>query len=324
MKELLRKFTNARVLVFGDVMLDTYLQGSVDRISPEAPVPVLNVVEKRSVPGGAANVAMNVRGLGAEVFLVGAVGEDAEGVEVRDVLEASGITSRHLVSAGERPTTVKTRLIAHQQQVARFDREDVSDHSTEEIEELWKVLEPLTEACDAAIVSDYAKGVVGQDICSRLITKLRSLGKPVLVDPKGTDFSKYSGATLLTPNEKEALAAASHALDTESALESVARYLIETVEVDALLVTRGEKGMVLYEAGNPPVQIDAHKRYVYDVTGAGDTVIASLGVAAAAGADLSDACELANLAAGFVVERLGTSAIALDELLREAEAAGSS
>ncbi len=324
MKELLSKFKDTKVLVFGDVMLDTYLEGSVDRISPEAPVPVLNVSGRRSVPGGAANVAMNVKGLGGNVILVGAVGSDQEAEELRRVLAEAGIEDSGLVAFDGRPTTVKTRLIAHQQQVARFDREDPSWLQTKESEELWSALEPLLEACDAVIISDYAKGLVVPDACMRLITKMNQLRRPVLVDPKGVDFSKYSASTILTPNEKEAYAAVGHHSPGESDLETIGMYLIDRLELKSLLITRGEKGMAYFEAGEDPETIAAHERKVYDVTGAGDTVIATMGVAAAAGAELRQAAELANLAAGLVVERVGTSPIRIDELFQEVEAAATS
>ena len=317
MRELLENIKGRRILVFGDLMLDTYLEGTVDRISPEAPVPILKVSQKRSVPGGAANVAMNVRGLGAECTVAGVVGEDQGAKELLSALSDRGISHEPVVRSSDRPTTVKTRLIAHHQQVARFDDEENDPLSPSEAEELWKSLEGLVDRSDVVIVSDYAKGTVARDLTLRLITKTKQVGKVVLVDPKGTDFLKYSGASLLTPNEKEAFAASGLDPLNGPAIEDAARSILDLTRVGSLLVTLGEKGMAIFEPSVDPVLIHAHERKVFDVTGAGDTVIAALGAAIAAGADLRAAAELANLAAGIVVERLGTTAITAEDLERE-------
>lgn len=317
MKELLEKFKDVRVLVVGDLMLDAYLSGSVDRISPEAPVPILHVNGRRSVLGGAANVAANVRGLGASATAAGVAGTDSEAAEMLEAMNKAGIGSEGVVISDSRPTTVKTRLIAQHHQFARFDREVSVSIVEEESAELVKRLEYLIGSSDAVIISDYAKGVVTPEICTRLITIASEAGVPVFVDPKGANYEKYRKASLLTPNEREALEAAGSMTSENVSVEEAGELLRCGLDVPALIVTRGERGITIFEEGQKPRTIGAHERKVFDVTGAGDTVVAAIAVASAAGADLGTAAELANLAAGCVVERLGTSAVTLEDLRRE-------
>ncbi|MCO6509248.1 MAG: D-glycero-beta-D-manno-heptose-7-phosphate kinase [Aridibacter famidurans] len=321
MNELLEKFRGIKVLVVGDLMLDTYLSGSVDRISPEAPVPILHVKGSKSVLGGAANVAANVIGLGASANVAGVAGTDREAADLIEALAAAGIGSEGVIVSGARPTTVKTRLIAQHHHFARFDREAVEDLDEDETRELAECLDKLVDEADAVIVSDYAKGVVTSEICMRLITKANDNEIDVFVDPKGVNYQKYRSAALLTPNEREALEAARFLGFEGDTIEYAGEKIRESLELPALIVTRGERGMTIFEEGKTPLGIEAHERKVFDVTGAGDTVIAAVAVARAAGAELFKAAELANLAAGFVVERLGTSAVSLSDLEREMEAA---
>lgn len=321
MNKLLERFGGVSVLVFGDLMLDQYLSGSADRISPEAPVPILKVSGRRSVLGGAANVAANVRGLGARVSVAGVVGKDPEAAELIQALEAGGINGDGVLVSGNRPTTVKTRLIAQHHQFARFDRESSAPLDDHEFDTLAETLEKALPEADAVIVSDYAKGVVTASICTRLITKAVDSGIPVFVDPKGVNYSKYKHSALLTPNEKEAVEAARFLGFNDGDVAEAGEYLRSALELPALLVTRGEKGMTLFQADGEPANLRAEERRVFDVTGAGDTVIATVAVAFAAGADLVTAAELANTAAGSVVERLGTSAVSLEDLTTGPEAA---
>lgn len=316
---MIEKFAGVRVLVVGDLMLDRYLSGSVERISPEAPVPILRVRSRHSVAGGAANVAANVKGLGAKVTLVGAVGDDEAGEELLRALDANGTGSGEAVCFRNRPTTVKTRLVANHQQVARFDSEEDSPLSEEDEEVILERASVLAENADVAILSDYAKGVVGERLSMRLITKMRSIGKPILVDPKGKAYGKYKGATLITPNEREAIEASSNGTGRPLSLEEIGSLLVGNLELEGLLITQGDKGMTLFRNDRPPEHLPAHERNVYDVTGAGDTVIATLAVAIGAGADLLESSRLANLAAGAVVERLGTSAVTAGDLRKELE-----
>jgi len=314
MKELLKRFTEVHLLVIGDLMIDLYLGGSVDRVSPEAPVPILKVDHERRVLGGAANVAANVKGLGAEVTLAGIAGNDFEGGSLDSLLRSGGIDPAGILWSETRPTTVKTRLIAQHHQLARFDREVSEQADGAEANSLWKIVEPLIESTDGIVVSDYAKGTVSDEFLARLITKTNQAGKRLYVDPKGSDYSRYSGASVLTPNEKEAYEAARYAGFKGKSPSEIGRHLLNSLELDALLVTLGEKGMELFENGREPQRLEAQERKVFDVTGAGDTVIAALATAHAAGADLFSAASVANLAAGIVVERLGTSSISVEEL----------
>lgn len=315
MKEVLRKFCDVQVLVVGDLMLDTYLQGRADRISPEAPVPILHVEEKRSVPGGAANVAANVIGLGAKVTIAGVVGSGDEGEELISLLSGQGISDKGIVRSTSRPTTVKTRLLARHHQFARFDREMTEPLSSQEDADLWGSLKDILKEFDVIVISDYAKGVVTKEICARLITQASDAGKPLVVDPKGNNYRKYSGASVLTPNEKETFEAARFLGSDADSIEEAGGFLRSELGIPSLLVTRGERGMTLFRESSKFVTLSAFERNVFDVTGAGDTVIATVAVALAAGADLEEAAGLANLAAGCVVERLGTSAVTVDDLL---------
>lgn len=312
--ELIGKFSKVRVLIVGDVMLDRYWWGSVSRISPEAPVPVVKLERTTAAAGGAANVAANVVGLGAEALLVGVVGNDGEGALLSEILEAANISPRRLVTTDERPTSVKTRIIAHSQQVVRVDSEQVAPISESVAERVFKAIEQIIEYADIVIVSDYAKGLLTENLLSRLITKCSSDRKNILVDPKGKDYTKYTGATLLTPNQKEATEAVGLEDFEENLVEKAGKALLEKISTDSVLITQGEKGMTLFLGDGATHRFEALARNVYDVTGAGDTVIATLAVAIGAGLDFFDAARLANIAAGLVVEQVGTTAITLEML----------
>jgi rfaE bifunctional protein kinase chain/domain len=308
-QDIFAKFSQVKVLVVGDVMLDRYWWGTVDRISPEAPVPVVRLKNSDIAAGGAANVAANIAGLGATPYLVGLIGNDREAEELKGALEARGIDPRHLHALDERPTTVKTRVVAHNHHVVRIDSEHSEDIGAEDSEKLWQRIGPMVETVDVVLLSDYAKGTLSSAVLGRLIAACRAQNKPLLVDPKGRDYRKYAGATLLTPNRSEAV----HAAGLED-LEQAAEKLIADVELASLLITQGEHGMTLYTKGEASLNFPAVARKVYDVTGAGDTVIATLAVALAAGHDLARATRLANIAAGLVVEEVGTTVIDLARL----------
>lgn len=307
--EILRMSSGVRVTVVGDIMLDRFWWGSVDRISPEAPVPVVTLDRMTEAAGGAANVAANVVGLGATVRLIGLVGDDPEAEALSNVLRSSGIDCESLISQAGHATTVKTRIIAHGQQVVRLDQERriSPDFSAAESVDEW------LENADVVIVSDYAKGFLTTDMLSRLITTARRLNVPVLVDPKGKEYGKYSGATIITPNRKEALDACKLEDVDEAVIQTAGVELLESVGCDAVLITQGDRGMSLFQ-GEVRTDFPARARKVYDVTGAGDTVIATFATSIGAGADFLAAAELANFAAGLVVERIGTTAIRADEL----------
>jgi rfaE bifunctional protein kinase chain/domain len=313
-KELFEKFSKVKVLIVGDVMLDRYWWGSVSRISPEAPVPVVKLEKMSVAAGGAANVAANVVGLGAETLMVGLIGNDSEAKALSDILEASGISPNHLISLNNRQTSVKTRIIAHSQQVVRVDDEEITPITQTEAERILNDIEKIFDEADIIIISDYAKGFLVENLLSRLITKCKSEKKKILVDPKGKDYSKYTGATLLTPNQKEATDACGFEDFEENLVERAGKTLLDKFSNDSVLITQGEKGMTLFQGDGSVHRFDAMARNVYDVTGAGDTVIATLAVGIGAGLNYFEAARIANIAAGLVVEQIGTTAISLEML----------
>jgi rfaE bifunctional protein kinase chain/domain len=300
--------TRARVLVVGDVMLDRYWFGEVERISPEAPVPVVHVARTEERPGGAANVARGVRALGGRVTLLSVIGADEAGSSLERLVRDAGIDAI-LHRDRSLPTTVKLRVIGRQQQLLRIDFETRPSH-----EVLAAKLAEYTaqvDRHDVVVLSDYGKG--GLAHIATMIEAGRAAGKPVLVDPKGEDFSRYRGATVLTPNRAEFRLIAGAWTD-EAALTAKAQALRVSLALDALLVTRSEEGMTLYTAAGRD-HIPAQAREVFDVSGAGDTVIGTLGLLIGAGADLGAATRIANAAAGIVVGKLGTAVVTREELL---------
>jgi len=317
---LLRAMRRQRVLVVGDVMLDEFLWGSVSRLSPEAPVPVVRVARQSFHLGGAANVAANVRALGGQAVAVGVVGDDEAGRRLRAALDAPGVEDGLVVAPEPRPTTVKTRIIAHHQQVVRADRELAEDVPAEVEDALLERLRALLPSCTAVVVSDYQKGVVTRGLMKVLVPLARRRGLPVLVDPKVRHFTLYRRATLVTPNQQEAEQATGLAIRDDDALRAAGQRILRQVGCEAVLITRGEQGMALFPRQGRPVLIPTAARQVYDVTGAGDTVIATLALSLGAGAALAAAAVLANHAAGVVVGKLGTATAAPDEVLAALEA----
>jgi len=306
-RKLRAQVRRARVLVVGDVMLDRYWFGDVDRISPEAPVPVVKVDRVEERPGGAANVARNVAALGAKASLLSVVGRDEAGQRLRRLLRESRIAAT-LHNDATVATTIKLRVIGRQQQLLRADFETLPGH--EVLASKLKDFRRLLKSCDVVILSDYGKG--GLAHIARMIALARRLGKPVLVDPKGDDYSRYRGATLVTPNRAE-LRAVIGGWRSEAMLSAKAQALRQRLGLGAVLVTRSEEGMTLYRRGQR-LHVPAQAREVYDVSGAGDTVIAAVGVMLAAGFDLAGAVRMANRAAGIVVGKFGTAVVHPDEL----------
>lgn len=305
--QLLERLTTAKILVVGDVMLDRYWFGEVARISPEAPVPVVRVTRSEERPGGAANVALNIASLGATSVLLSVIGDDEAGTTLESLLTASAIES-HLYRDASIDTTVKLRVIGRQQQLLRIDFETTPDH--EVLLSKLSRFSDLLKSVDLVILSDYGKG--GLKHIETMIQQCRNAGIPVLVDPKGDDYRRYRGATLLTPNTSEFRQVAGPWKDDE-AMAKKAENLRQELGLDALLVTRSEEGMTLYQAGAVTHE-PALAREVYDVSGAGDTVIATLGVALASGLSLTEAVRLANRTAGIVVGKLGTATVSQQEL----------
>jgi rfaE bifunctional protein kinase chain/domain len=318
-REILAGFDRVKVLVVGDVMLDRYFWGTVSRISPEAPVPVVKLEKVTLTAGGAANVAANVSSLGAQAFLVGAVSNDEGGRELPKVLAENQVSAEYLVQFENRPTTTKTRVVAHQQQVVRIDDEHADPLNEAQAAAFWRKIEELLPAADVVILSDYAKGCLCDSVLANTIETARKLNKPVLVDPKGRDYLKYRGATLLTPNKGEASAASRIDITDKVSCQQAGQKLLTDVHLDYLLITLGEDGMQLFEKGKESRNFPAVARKVYDVTGAGDTVIATLAVALGAGADLAAAAQIANAAAGLAVEQVGTAAVKKKELIEQLE-----
>jgi D-glycero-beta-D-manno-heptose-7-phosphate kinase len=311
---LVERLPGQRVLVVGDVMLDEYLAGDVRRISPEAPVPVVELGSRTLAAGGAGNAAANIAGLGGVSTLGAMVGADEHGEQLREVLKLAGVDFGGAVTDGLRPTTTKTRVVAGQQQVARVDHEDASPLSdpAREVLEAW-----YADACahaDAVLLCDYAKGLLTAEVCASLIAHARAADLPVVVDPKGTDYRKYRGATVITPNLSEVETATAHLRPRPVDADAAAGLLLAELPGTAVLLTRGPDGMTLLEAGAAPVSVPADTRHVFDVTGAGDTVVATVTVALAAGASTRTAMVLANHAAGLVVARPGTTTLQLEEL----------
>ncbi len=317
--ELLHLGRDQRIAVVGDAMLDVYLRGDVDRISPEAPVPVVRVTERKLALGGAANVAQNVSAIGAECDLVCAVGTDREGEQLRKMLESVASESGSIVNVA-RPTTTKTRVLARAQQVVRFDEEEDSDISGVEAEAIMLRVTDAIAAADALVLEDYNKGVLSSALAVSAIASARSRGIPVVVDPKYRNFFGYQGATVFKPNRRELEAALGAAIDLDhpETLPAVLRRL----GVDNLLLTLGEAGMVLIGTDGEVGRVPTTAREVYDVVGAGDTVTAYLGTMLAAAATAAEAAVIANFAAGVEVAKLGAATVTIEEVVEAYDAFG--
>lgn len=301
-------FPTGRVVVVGDVMLDRYWHGSTNRISPEAPVPIVKVENDEFRAGGAGNVALNAASLGSTVSLVGLVGRDEAALLLRKRLENGGVHCS-LLEAPQHPTITKLRIISRHQQLIRLDFE--TPFAATEADGIAAAFKSRLAGAGAAVLSDYGKGTLSDT--RQLIDTARELGVPIIVDPKGTDFKRYSRATLITPNMSEFEAVVGHCADEQAVLER-GEALRTDLELDALLITRSERGMTLLQSNLPPLNLPTRARDVFDVTGAGDTVVAMLGAALACGLRLPEATALANLAAGVVVGKLGTATVSTEEL----------
>ncbi|MFT6133064.1 MAG: D-beta-D-heptose 7-phosphate kinase/D-beta-D-heptose 1-phosphate adenosyltransferase, partial [Shewanella sp.] len=310
MKVSLPAFENARVLVIGDVMLDRYWVGPTGRISPEAPVPVVKINQIEDRPGGAANVALNIATLGGHVQLAGIVGQDETAQALTQGVKVFGVEPQWLTVA-DKPTITKLRVLSRNQQLIRLDFEEQFDKATSQA--LFAQSEAILDNVDVLVLSDYAKGAIDEP--KDFIAKARAKGVKVLVDPKGHDFARYHGASLITPNMSEFEAVVGTVTSEDDLIEK-AQKLIKLHDFDAILVTRSEKGMTLVSQSQPELHIPTVAREVHDVTGAGDTVISALATSIAAGASLAQACAIANTAAGVVVGKLGTSTVSRIELIQ--------
>lgn len=313
MVQLIQRMTGSRVVVVGDIMLDRYLIGDTDRLSPEAPVPVVTVRERHSALGGAANVAANVVALGARCLLVGAIGDDVDGVAIRQELAVARLEDRHVLPVAGRPTTSKTRIIARGQQIVRIDDEvDTLLDKADRSRLIAAAREALADA-DALLLEDYNKGALAPDLILAVMEVAKRRGIPVVVDPKYRQFFEYAGATVFKPNRRELESALGAAVDLQNgdALPQV----LSRLKVDNLLVTLGAEGMVLVTKDGGLTHIPSIARQIYDVSGAGDTVTAWMGTALAAGASVREAAQLANYAAGVEVGKPGVATVSPEEVL---------
>ncbi|MBI3553643.1 MAG: D-glycero-beta-D-manno-heptose-7-phosphate kinase [Elusimicrobia bacterium] len=316
LRRFVARFKDKRILVVGDLMLDQYVRGSVSRISPEAPVPVVRVTQESFIPGGAGNVADNLASLGALVSVVGVVGDDEAGRELTDDLRARRVSVDGVITDRWRVTSQKCRIVAERQQVVRFDRETAGalSHETEQL--LLKRLCAAVSSAQAVILSDYGKGVISPKVLASAIRQAKDSRIPITVDPKIEHFRRYRGVSCLTPNLQEAWAGMRRPPKPGLPdLESLGRDILRALRSESLLITRGPDGMSLFNRGGRVVHIPTRAREVFDVTGAGDTVISVLTLALAAGASIFQAAQLANHAAGIVVGKLGTAVTTADELL---------
>ncbi len=315
LEKILNRFSKVKILVVGDIMMDCFIWGKVSRISPEAPVPVVAVGKETFLLGGAANVVNNIYALGGNVTLCGVVGDDEMGQKIIKKLTEMGIGLHGLFVEQGRQTTVKTRIIAHQQQVVRIDREAI-DHIGKSISQnLFEFLKKNIDGFDGIVLSDYGKGLLTKELIRATIRRAREMKKFIMVDPKLKNFFYYKGATVVTPNAAEASAASGTLINDLLSLKRAGRMLLKKLGCDVLVITRGEEGIAIFEPHQEPFLVSTGAKEVYDVTGAGDTVIGTMALALGAGAKVVEAAKLANYAAGIVVGKIGTATASRKELV---------
>ncbi len=303
-----------KVLVVGDLILDEYIWGSMNRISPEAPVPILESRSENLALGGAANVANNLVALGCDVYLAGALGQDEKGDRLLELIQNRSVNTDGIFRFVHRPTTSKMRVIAHNQQILRIDKEDDRPITEKTEKKFISYINKTIPKMDGIICSDYNKGVLTEKIISAIMHRAKNSGKRVIIDPKGTDFAKYKGATAITPNEKEVVRVAPIKINSKEDLERSAEYLLTLTRAEAILVTRGKDGMILYTKKDEPHEVLTEAREVFDVTGAGDTVISVFGMSLFSGFTFAEAAWLANSAASIVVGKIGAAVVTLKEI----------
>ncbi|MFC1508169.1 D-glycero-beta-D-manno-heptose-7-phosphate kinase [Candidatus Omnitrophota bacterium] len=318
-KKIISNLSKARVLIIGDLILDEFLWGDVSRISPEAPVPVVWVRSESFMPGGAANVANNIHALGAKVYLAGVIGMDERGKILTEELRKKGMDVEGIVIDGERPTTLKTRVIAHHQQVVRIDKEKMDGLAAGLISQLIDYVKEIISDIDAIIIEDYGKGVVTPRLLEEVLRLARRHKKIVTVDPKEEHFPYYKGVTAITPNHHEAARAAGIKVKSRDDVLEVGKALVNKLKCESALITLGENGMQLFEKNGRVTHIPTVAQDVFDVSGAGDTVIGTFTLALAAGANMVDAARISNFAAGIVVGKVGIAVVTQEELLAKAK-----
>jgi len=314
LERLLDRFSKAKILVLGDIMMDRFIWGKVSRISPEAPVPVVLVEKETFLFGGAANVVNNIHSLGGQVSLCGVVGDDEMGEKLLRELRGMGVGVEGIFVEPGRQTTTKTRIIAHHQQVVRIDRETTDHLKTSTVRHLSEFLKTNMGTFDGVVLSDYGKGLLTRGLIHTALRQAKEGKKFVLVDPKPKNIFYCKGATVITPNTAEASTASGIPIADISSLRKAGTVLLKKLRCDVFVITRGEEGMAIFEARRDPLLVPTVAREVYDVTGAGDTVIGTMALALATGASFEDAVRLANYAAGVVVGKMGTATVTPDEL----------
>jgi D-glycero-beta-D-manno-heptose-7-phosphate kinase len=312
-QQIISRFPSLKILVLGDFMLDHFVMGRVDRISPEAPVPIVDVDTEEFHLGGAGNVLMNGKSLGAQMIPLGVIGNDWAAERIRELFLEEQLSTDGLLTS-ERPTTLKTRILAHQQQVVRVDREQRTAISDQLQNQLANQFLDVIDSVDGVIVSDYAKGTLTPSLLAKILPEARKREKLVCLDPKTRHFSSYTPVTVITPNQAEASSLLGYPIVSEEDLMEAANRILKLIDCKALLITRGDKGMALFSNGELTL-VPTKAREVYDVTGAGDTVVTAICLALAAGAEMIQAVELANAAAGIVVGKVGTATVDPKELL---------
>lgn len=315
-QQILRDAMDKRILVIGDLMLDQYIRGQVERISPEAPVPVVRVISESYSPGGAANVVNNLHALRARSSVIGRIGADPEGQRLKELLQGERADLSGLIETST-PTVLKTRIIAHHQHVVRVDREQEAPLEENLLKEILNRIGRIVSHVDGVIVSDYGKGLIVPEVVAEVIRQAALRGIPVVVDPKGRDFTKYRGATCIKPNEREAGEACGIQIRSDTELDQCGQQILDEVSAHAVLITRGEKGVALFRREHPPVYLSTVAQEVYDVSGAGDTSAGVFTLCLTAGATYVEAAFLSNVAGGVVVGKLGTATASPQEILHQ-------
>ncbi len=314
LKSIFEQFKDRSILVVGDLMIDEYLRGNVNRLSPEAPVPVVEIDHESYHLGGAANVSINLKSLGCQPITLGLIGYDRAGDILMDLLAEAGMGTEGIVRSDDRPTTLKTRIIGDNQHIARVDREKIEYIDGQLLKSLIQRFDELYEQCSAIILEDYNKGVLSKELIEYVVNRARQHQKPVLVDPKFINFLEYRGVTVFKPNVKETVHALGRPVSNEHEVEQAGQELLNKLQAECVLITRGGKGMSLIEKNHPTSHIPTRTRKVADVSGAGDTVISTMAAALVGGASFREAATMANYAAGLVCEEVGIVPVQRDAL----------
>jgi D-beta-D-heptose 7-phosphate kinase/D-beta-D-heptose 1-phosphate adenosyltransferase len=322
LKRIVVRFDSARILTIGDVMLDKFIQGTVSRISPEAPVPVVDLTSETFKPGGAANAINNIKTLGADVIAAGVIGDDVNGRKLIDTLKQSGINTEGFIVIPDRPTTVKTRIMTGQQQIVRIDRERRDSIDYERTHQILDFVNKKIDDVDAILLSDYDKGVITNKLLEGLISLAKKYNKPIIVDPKIEHFMDYKGVTSVISNIKGASAATRISAINETSIRNMGQWILTQLECEYVLITRGKNGMTLFEKNGDVIHIPTVVREVYDVTGVRDTVTSVVALNLAVGAEMVDAATIANMAAGIVIGKIGTATVTKDELMHQLDLYG--